>query len=69
MKIVKLDMPPKAKALTVANEDGSHTIILNARLSVETQATALQHELAHIECDDWHCDMPVGQIERIRHEG
>ena len=37
----------------IKNNDGSYTIILNARLSHERQLEAYEHALKHIQNDDF----------------
>ena len=61
------NMPPRIKALSSANDDGSYTIIINARLSYIDQRRAFAHELQHIsggdlENIDMHCDLIEAMI-------
>lgn len=67
MKVVKIDLPVRSRGFTVLNADGSHTIVLNSRLSCEAQQAAYLHELHHIANDDWHTDNAVSIIESLRH--
>lgn len=46
--IMRNDLPCNVGAMLTPNEDGSHTILLNARLSETEQRTALHHEYNHI---------------------
>ena len=43
------DMPGRIRALVHMNDDGSYTIIINARCNWETQKAAVLHELMHIK--------------------
>ena len=49
------------------NEDGSHSIFINANLSSEEQRKAYKHELTHIMNDDFR-EGNVQDIEKSAHE-
>ncbi len=53
--IVKLVNFPttKIRACITPNEDGTHTILVNAKLSTYQQAKAIRHELDHYYKDDF----------------
>ncbi len=53
------------KAATVLDNNGDFSIYLNARLTIEAQRRALQHELRHITCDDFCNDLPMSEIENF----
>ena len=66
--IVKIcDLPPKIKAFTRANPDGSYTVILNAQMCHAGQVAAFNEELRHISCGDFDRIDPANIIERMRH--
>ena len=48
-----LQLPPRVKAVSTKNEDGSHTIIVNSILNHEQQLMGYKHELQHIKDDDF----------------
>lgn len=48
-----LDMDTAVEEEVHPNEDGSFTIIINARISCERQMLAYQHALQHIMQDDF----------------
>lgn len=48
-----LDMDTLVEEQVTANEDGSFSIFINARLNYERQMLAYQHALAHIMNDDF----------------
>ena len=52
--------------LVTPNEDGSYTILINARMSYEKQRDALRHAMAHILNDDFEKEN-VQQIESAAH--
>ena len=53
--IIKLVNFPttKIKACITPNEDGTHTIFVNAKLSTYQQAKAVRHEIDHYFKDDF----------------
>ena len=57
----------KVKACITPNEDGSHTILVNAKLSTEQQAKAVRHELDHFYANDFEKE-DVKDIERGKYE-
>lgn len=48
-----MDLPPGIHAFTRANEDGSYSIVLNARDTRERREAAYSHEVKHIARDDF----------------
>ena len=52
--------------LVTPNEDGTFTVLINARMSYETQRKALLHALKHILNDDFEKEN-VQQIEAAAH--
>lgn len=52
--------------LVTPNEDGTFTVLINARMSYETQRKALLHALGHILNDDFGKEN-VQQIEAAAH--
>ena len=50
-------------------EDGEnyYTIVINENLSEAAQIRTIRHEIAHIAHNDFDSDMPIGEIEAIRH--
>ncbi len=53
-RVVPIDFKTtKVKACITPNEDGSHTIFVNNRLSLYQQARAVKHELDHYYKDDF----------------
>lgn len=58
-----LDMDTAVEEEVHPNEDGSFTIIINARISQERQMCAYQHALTHIMRDDFS-KFNVDEIEK-----
>lgn len=54
------------RELVTENEDGSYTILINARLSYQGQLDAYQHAMKHIENDDFR-KQDVQKIEAVAH--
>lgn len=69
MNIVLLyrDMPGRVRALTNKNDDGTYTIIINARCSWEAQKAAVIHELMHIKGNDFSADIQADMLEKMLH--
>lgn len=61
-----LNMPTSIKAFVKQAEDGTYTIILNAKLTHEAMQEAFLHELWHITHGDFQSGS-CGQIEAIAH--
>lgn len=64
-----VDMPGRIGATAIPNEDGTYTIYVNSRLTVEKQRKAYLHEIRHIKNDDFYKDICVDEIELIAHKG
>lgn len=54
----------KGHEMCIENEDGSYTILINAKLSAEEQRDAYQHALYHIE----HNDFEKPDVQKIEYE-
>lgn len=59
-------MPVGLRANVVENDDGSYTVLVNAKLSDEMQREKYQHELNHIVRKDFN-NSNVNQIEFDAH--
>lgn len=62
-----IDLPHSVRGLTTPNDDGSFSIFINARLNYEQQLQAYQHEMRHIQNDDFSKEN-VQEIEAVAHE-
>ena len=58
-----IDLPVECNGMVSLSPDGHYNIYLNARLDHETQRKKFQHEVAHIENDDFFNDDPIEVIE------
>ena len=61
-----IDFPVKGKEMVMPNEDGSYTILINARLSQIGRIKAYEHALKHILNDDFEKN-DVQEIEKNAH--
>lgn len=62
VNVFLIDFPnTKGREMCVANEDGSYTILINARLSSESQVRAYEHAMSHIE----NCDFEKDDVQLI----
>ena len=50
-------------------DDGEsyYTIVINENLSEEARERTFNHEISHIERGDFESDIPIDEIERMRH--
>lgn len=64
-----MDLPHTIRGCVVRNYDGDefYTILINSRMSADMQKQAYIHEMEHIECDDFSCNLTADKIESIRH--
>ena len=60
-------MPPRIKAYTVCNNDGTYTIVLNSRLTYEQHLLSYHHEMQHIENGDYDKKCNINLIEINAH--
>jgi len=67
VNIILANMPTTIKAYTVSNNDGSYTIVLNARISQEQQRLSCYHERLHILHGDYDKKTDVGLLEVHAH--
>ena len=66
IQVFIVDMPTFVDGITVKNNDGSYTILINAGLSAVGQCEAYDHEMAHINNHDYDQIYDVNQLEMIR---
>lgn len=51
--------------MVTPNDDGTFSIYINSRLSLQRQKEALDHELDHIRNNDFYNGKPIQEIEDI----
>lgn len=61
-----INFPNGGNEMVVKNEDGSYTILINAKLSDQGRIEAYEHALKHIENEDFE-KMNVQEIEFAAH--
>ena len=61
-----IDFPNKGKEMVIPNEDGSYTILINAKLSDAERMAAYEHAMKHIVGNDFEKD-EVQKIEAKIH--
>lgn len=67
VNIVLMDIDFKTNEVVTENEDGSYTIVINARLSEDGRAQAYKHAMHHIKNTDFS-KSNVQQIEYDAHD-
>lgn len=66
VNVVLLDFPNPGKEMVFENEDGSYTILINAKLSIDGRMSAYKHAMKHIDNNDFQKDN-VQTIEAVAH--
>lgn len=59
-----LDLPCTIKGLTIQDEEGNYNIYLNSRLTYEANLKTLQHEINHINNNDFTNPIHVSKMEK-----
>lgn len=67
IQVFIIDMPSFVDGITVKNDDDSYTILINAGLSAVGQCEAYDHEMDHINNNDFEHFYDINEIELIRH--
>ena len=67
VNVVFLDFPNKGKEMVVENEDGTYTVLINARLTHEQQLKEYLHAIGHIFSEDFQKEN-VQSIEASAHK-
>lgn len=62
-----VDLPHGVRGYTIRNDDGSHSVIINARMSCEMQIETYNHEIAHIDSEDFSLCDEINSLEYERH--
>ena len=62
------NMPTDVRGFLVADVEGGHTVVLNARLSWEQNRLTYFHELKHINGNDFYTDEDADDLEEKRHK-
>lgn len=72
IKVYIIDLPHRIHGLTIYYFDddgqGYYTILLNARLSNEMQCEAYDHEIDHINNNDFDNMYHISELEALRHD-
>lgn len=67
VNVLLIDFQAPGKEMVISNEDGSYTILINARLSHDGQLRAYQHAMKHIHNGDFE-KTDIQEIECRAHE-
>lgn len=66
VNVVLINFPNSRKEMVVPNEDGTYTILINAKLSHDSQLKAYAHAMKHIINNDFEKDN-TQSIEAVAH--
>lgn len=61
------DLPVKVRSFVRENDIDDYTVVINARLSAETQRKRYKHEVDHLERKELDSDEPTDRIELNAH--
>lgn len=61
-----VDLPPAIGGVVTPNDDGTFSIYINARQSVDRQLAAFKHEVDHIAENDFYNGKSIQEIEGKR---
>lgn len=62
--IVRLvSLPDKVYGFTTPSPDGYMNVYINAKMAQEQQEQVLDHEIGHIERDDFGCELELARVE------
>lgn len=67
-RCILYDLPVSVKGFVREDENGDPVCILNARLTRESNAATLMHELKHIKRHDLTNQVNVSELEACRHK-
>lgn len=63
-----VDLPVGVGGMVTPNDDGTYSVYINARNSRLKQLRSCDHEVGHIEHDDFYRDVPIEQMEKEANE-
>lgn len=66
VNVFLIDFPNRGNEMVVPNEDGSYTILINAKLSNDGQLRAYEHAMKHITENDFE-KSSVQEVEAVAH--
>lgn len=58
-----VDLPVSIGGAVTPNNDGTFSIYINSRLSIDRQLKALEHEIDHIKHGDFYSDATIEVCE------
>ena len=62
------DMPCYVHGYAIVDENDDYNVYINSRLSYETQRDTIQHEISHIQNDDFHNYISITTVEKTSEE-
>lgn len=62
-----INLPHGVRGYTILNDDGSYSIMINARMSAEMQLETYKHEIKHIDSGDFNLCGEVSSLEYEKH--
>ena len=63
VRIIDFPIGVGSNGMLLLNDDGTYSVYLNARASIDKQKKAMRHEYNHMANDDMYGDKSIRQIE------
>jgi hypothetical protein len=63
--LVSFPLNVKGNGLLALNDDGTYSVYINSKASVEAQKKAMRHEYRHMADDDMFGDKSITSIEKV----
>ncbi len=60
-----INMPSSTRGMTVQDGDGFYNIYINANISADAQQEAIQHELKHVQREDFDNKKSLREAETM----
>lgn len=60
-----IDLPVQIGGMVTPNDDGTYSVYLNARNTAARMAMSFDHEVGHIENDDFYNGKNIGEVEHF----
>jgi hypothetical protein len=60
-----IDLPCETHGFVREDSEGNYNIYINARMSIDMQREAAQHELNHVRNEDFDSDDDIKRVENL----
>lgn len=63
--VVYETLPRKVRGFVTVNEDSTYTIVINSLLPESQRKATFDHEVDHIENEDFYNGVPIQKVENL----